>query len=277
MNNIHFQYDLKSSDGLTLFAQGWKPSRNIKAVILLIHGVGEHSSRYKHVAEFLNEKGYALTAFDHRGHGKSEGRRGYLPSCELLLDDISIHLRESSNHYPDLPYFLYGHSLGGNLVINYILRRDSNFSGVIVTAPLLKLAFEPSKALQFVSSMLIKIWPTLSLKSGLKTSDISRDPEVVRAYDEDPLTHDRITPGFLKFMEAGEWALTHASEFSIPLLLMHGSEDHITSPENSSHFGRDAGVLCTLKIRDGFYHELHNEPEKEPVLKTMTDWLDKYI
>ncbi len=274
---FNFQYQLKTSDDLTLFAQGWKPSGKVKAVLSLVHGIGEHSDRYHHVADHLNQKGYGLIAFDHRGHGKSEGQRGHFPNYELLMDDIEIHLKESANRYPDVPHILYGHSMGGNLVLNYVLRRKPNLAGVIATSPFLKLAFEPSKLLEMVSKLLIRIWPNLPLKSGLVTDDLSRDPEVVKAYIEDPAIHDRITPCFLNLIDAGEWALDHASEFPMPLLLMHGSADQITSAENSKDFSKDVGELCTLKIWDGFYHELQNEPEKEAVLETITDWLDNHL
>ena len=273
----HFEFEWKTRDGLAIYAHGWKPRTQTKALVCLVHGIGEHSSRYAHVGNFLNQAGYALLAFDHRGHGQSEGRRGHFACCETAMHDIEDHLKQSVKHYPDTPVFLYGHSMGGNLVINYALRYRPQLSGVISTAPMLRLAFKPSKAKELMARCLSHLWPTLSLSNGLDTSDLSRDSEIVKAYDHDSLTHNRVTPCFLKLIEAGEWALEHASEFSLPLLLMHGGKDCITSPENSRIFARDAGDICTLKIWDGLYHEIHNEPEKQEVLKTIVDWLDHCV
>jgi len=273
----HVQFSWKTRDGLTIAGRLWEPAEPCRAVVTLVHGVGEHSRRYAHVGEALNEAGYACVAFDHRGHGLSEGQKGYFPSYSTVIQDVKDHLEHTRNRYPDKPVFLYGHSMGGNLVINYTLRFQPEIRGVIATAPMLRLAFRPSRIKQILVNALIRLWPNLSLPSGLNTADISRDPEVVRLYDEDDLTHDRITPCFMRLLEAGEWALEHASEWDCPLLLMHGSEDHITSPENSARFAEHAGKSCTLRIWEGLYHEIHNEPEKDRVLKTLIDWLDRQM
>jgi acylglycerol lipase len=273
----HFEFNRKTRDGLIVYEQGWNPDTPVKAVVCLIHGVGEHSSRYAHVGDFLNQHQYAVFAFDHRGHGKSQGRRGHISCCETAMADIEDHLNLAEEKYPGVPRILYGHSMGGNLVINYGLRKQPRLSGIVATAPMLRLAFEPSKLKKMTARLMIKCWPTLSLSNGLNTEDISRDPEVVKHYDEDPLTHDRVTPCFLNLIQAGEWALNHASEFTLPLLVMHGSLDHITSPENSRYFAEAAGECCMLKIWDGLYHEIHNEPEKAQVLSTMVNWMDEQL
>ena len=193
----HFEYKWKTKDGLGLYGQGWTPLGESKAVVCLIHGIGEHSSRYRHVAAFLNQNGYTLLAFDHRGHGKSEGPRGHFPSYETVMLDIKTHLKHAGERFQNKPVILYGHSMGGNLVLNYELRYMPQIAGVIATAPMLRLSFKPSIVKELLAKCLIRFWPTLSLPSGLDTKDISRDPEVVKKYDEDPLTHGRITPCFL--------------------------------------------------------------------------------
>jgi len=273
----HFEYQWKTTDGLNLYGQGWTPSGDLKAVVCLIHGIGEHSSRYEHVAAFLSQNGYALFTFDHRGHGRSEGPHGHFPSYETAMRDVEYHLQQAAERFQNKPIILYGHSMGGNLVLNYALRYRPQIAGVIATAPMLRLSFKPSRVKQLLAKFLIRVWPTLSLPSGLDTKDISRDPEVVKKYDSDPLTHNRVTPCFLNLLEAGEWALEHAAEFSKPLLVMHGGEDHITSPENSRIFAKNVGKICTLKIWDGLYHEIHNEPEKEMVLETMLRWIESIL
>ena len=157
----HFELTWKTRDGLILYGQGWKPDGPLKAVVCLIHGVGEHSSRYAHVAQFMNKHHFAVSTFDHRGHGKSHGKRGHIPCCETVLTDIEDCLNLAGEKYPRTPLFLYGHSMGGNLVINYGLRRQPVLSGIIATAPMLRLAFRPSKFKKITANLLIRLWPTL--------------------------------------------------------------------------------------------------------------------
>ncbi len=274
----HDEFKFKTFDGLQLFGQSWQPESQPQAVICLVHGLGEHSGRYGHVADSLIQAGYTLISFDLRGHGKSEGPRGHTPSYEALMQDISSLLEVANKQFPQLPSFLYGHSLGGNLVLNYVLRRQAQLKGVIVTGPWLCLAFEPPRFKIILAQITNYIWPSFSQKSGLDTKAISRDPEVVYAYENDPLGHDHISARmFIGIYQAGQWALEHASEFSLPLLLMHGGADKLSSIEASKEFDRKIPKKCTFKIWDGLYHEIHNEPEKEEVFKFLIDWLNKEV
>lgn len=141
----HDEFKFKSFDGLQLFGQSWQSETKSRAVICLVHGMGEHSGRYGHVADRLTQAGYSVFAFDLRGHGKSPGPRGHTPSYEALMQDISSLLEVANKQFSQLPSFLYGHSLGGNLVLNYVIRRQPKLKGVIVTGPWLRLAFEPSR------------------------------------------------------------------------------------------------------------------------------------
>ena len=272
------EFKFKTFDGLQLFGQSWQPEDQPRAVICLVHGLGEHSGRYVHVADSLIQAGYTLIFFDLRGHGKSEGPRGYTPSYEALMKDISSLLEVANKQFPQLSSFLYGHSLGGNLVLNYILRHQPQLKGVIVTGPWLRLAFEPPRFKIILAQITNYIWPSFSQKNGLDTKVLSRDPEVVHAYENDPLVHDHISSRmFIGIYQSGYWALEHASEFPIPLLLMHGGEDKIISVEASREFANQVTKKCTFKIWNGLYHEIHNEPEKEEVFKFLIDWLDKEV
>lgn len=273
----HFETRWKTSDGLNLFGQGWTPKGKLKAVVCLVHGVGEHSGRYEHVASYLNKYGFAMQAFDHRGHGKSPGARGHFPTYETVMKDIARHLEETRKRFPGKAIILYGHSMGGNLVLNFVLRMQPEITGVMVTSPLLRLSFRPSGLKIALAKLLMRIWPALPMPSGLDTSDFSHDPESNKKYDDDPLNHKKVTPCFLNLIDAGDWALARASEFSKPLLLMHGGADRITSPENSRFFAEKAGEGCSLIIWDGLYHEIHNEPEKRMVLETMVKWIKSII
>ncbi len=265
----------KSKDGLELFIYACPSKNPPKAIICMVHGHGEHIERYKHLANALNDADYTFVGFDHRGHGQSEGKRGHTPSYETLLDDIEVFLAEVAEDYPNVPRILYGHSMGGNLVLNYALRRTPDIKRVISTSPWIKLAFEPPAIQIFMGKLMDKIYPAFIQSSGLETSSLSHDPEVIRAYEEDPLVHDKISARlFVGMYESGLWALEHAAEFPLPLLLMHGSEDKITSAEASREFAEKAGEKVTLKIWEGLYHETHNEPEQGDVFKKIIDWLD---
>ena len=271
----HFEFEWQTEDRLQLYAQGWQPEIEHRGVVCLVHGLGEHSGRYAHLAAFLNQAGYALLAFDLRGHGKSAGQRGHAPSYEALLDDIAHLLEEAAQRYPNRPRFLYGHSLGGNQVINYALRRRPQLAGVIATGPLLRPAFEPPAWKMTLAKIMYSLWPTLALSNGLDRQGLSRDPKVVRAYNDDPLVHDRVSARLgMDMLEAGLWSLEHAAEFPLPLLLMHGSDDRLTSAQASREFAAQAGHRCTLKIWEGFYHEIHNEPEQGQVFEYLLEWLN---
>ena len=274
----HTEFKFKTFDGLQLFGQSWQPENQPRAVICLVHGMGEHSGRYTYVADALTQAGYALFTFDIRGHGKSSGPRGHTPSYEAIMKDISSLLEVVNKKFPQLSSFLYGHSLGGNLVLNYVLCRQPHLKGVIATDPWLRLAFEPPRFKIILAQITNYIWPSFSQKNGLDTKVLSRDPEVVHAYENDPLVHDYISARmFIGIYQSGQWALEHASEFSLPLLLMHGGDDKIISVEAGREFASKITENCTLKIWDGLYHEIHNEPEKEEVFKFLIDWLDKEV
>lgn len=267
----------KSSDGLDMYARGWAPQGLPKAAIMLVHGHGEHVARYDHVAAALTEKGYALLGFDLRGHGKSGGPRGHTPSYDALMDDIASFSQLTDQRYAGLPRFLYGHSLGGNLVLNYALRRKPDLHGVIATDPWLKLAFDPPAAQVALGRLINGFAPGFTQHSKLDTQGLSHDQVVVSAYNNDPLVHDKISVRlYVAIHESGLWALEHAAEFPLPLLLMHGAADPITSAKASQEFAQKAGNKVTLKVWDGLYHEIHNELEKAEVFNFMLDWLGNH-
>ncbi|RKX39540.1 MAG: alpha/beta hydrolase [Verrucomicrobia bacterium] len=271
----HFEFTIESFDGLKLHGQRWEPEAEPAAVVCLVHGLGEHCGRYGHVAEAFNQAGYALVSFDLRGHGRSEGKRGHAPNYTALMDDIFQLLETAKEHYPDVPVFLYGHSLGGNLVIHYALRRLPKLAGVIATSPLFRPAVKPPRWKMALLRSMVGLRPSLSISSGLETAALSRDSEVLQAYREDPLTHDRISARLaIDMLRNGEWNMAHATDLPCPLLLMHGNADRITSAKASREFALRADAACTLKIWDGFFHELHNDPENKKVLTYLLDWLD---
>lgn len=271
----HIEFTTSSPDNTSFYFQGWQTETPAKAVVCLVHGLGEHSGRYAHVAEALNAAGYTLFGFDLRGHGKSGGARGHTPTYDVLMDDIGRLLDEAAARYPDRPRFLYGHSLGGNLVLNYGLRRKPAIAGVISTSPGLRVT-NPLPPLQIaLARVMNKLQPGMQIANGLALDGLARDPEVIRAYTHDPLVHNKISVRLATGMlDAGEWAIVHAAEFPLPLLLVHGTADKLTSARATEEFAAKVPAgRCTLKLWEGFYHETHNEPEKAEVLAYMVNWL----
>ena len=273
----HFEWTWYTADGIRLYAHSWQPDGAAVGVVCLVHGLGEHSSRYAHVAAALAEAGYVTLAFDQRGHGKSQGARGDAASYDEQLDDIKRLLDEASERYPALPRFLYGHSMGGNLALNYALRRRTPLQGVIATGPWLRAAFDPPAWRVRAGRLLHKVRPALLQPSGIDVTAVSRDPAVVQAYRDDPLIHDRIALRvYFSCVDAGLWALERAAEFSLPLLLMHGGADRLTSAAASREFVAKIKDGCTYKEWDGLFHEIHNEPEQQQVFSVMCDWLNAH-
>jgi acylglycerol lipase len=271
-----FELSWKTFDGLGIFGRVWEPvQRKAKAVVCLVHGLGEHSGRYVHVADVFSRSGYAMVSFDLRGHGRSGGPRGHTPSIEAYMKDIDVLMAQARARFPGLPMFLYGHSLGGILVLNYGLRRRPDVKGIISTGPALHSALEKQTMLVTVVKLLGGLLPRLATPSGLDAQMISHDHEIVDKYIHDPLVHDKTTLGFGKVMlEATRWTLAHAGEFPVPLLLVHGKEDKIAYPSSSIDFAAPLKDRVTLMLWDGLYHEVHNEPEKNEVLNAMVIWMD---
>jgi alpha-beta hydrolase superfamily lysophospholipase len=271
-----FEASWPSQDGLKMYARGWQPDNPPKAVICLVHGLGEHIGRYDHVGAALTEAGYALLGFDLRGHGRSGGARGHSPSLEAFMHDIDLLLENAGLRYPELPCFLYGHSLGGLLVLAYVLLRTPAVRGVVITSPGLRSPLQEQKIKVALAKILGSVVPTLSLSSGLDPRTISRDPKVVDLYIHDPLVHDRTTTGFGKAaLQAVDLTFARAADFpAIPLLVMHGTADQLAYPRGSEEFTRLVPGNATLKLWEGLFHETHNEPEQAEVLKYLVGWLD---
>lgn len=262
--------------GLTIHTRLWEPEGSVQAVVGLVHGLGEHSGRYGPVAERLTAAGYAVASFDLRGHGRSGGRRGDTRFA-ATFDDIDRLLSDAAVRFPDRPLFLYGHSLGGLLVLAYTLERQPAVAGVVSSGAALHTALREQKAKVLLVRILGQLLSHIALPSGLDDTLISRDPDVVAAYRADPLVHDRAALGFgLDAIRAADSALAGSDRFPVPLLLIHGGADRLTYPTGSRAFAAavDPG-LCTLTVYDGLFHEVHNEPERARVLDDIVAWMDR--
>lgn len=258
------------------FGQYWQP-KNPKAVVVLVHGMGEHSTRYAtSVVPKLVENNFAIVAFDQFGHGKTSGKRGHNPSFEAVMESITKVIDKAKELHPNLPIFLYGHSMGGNCVINYALRKKTNVKGIIASSAFLKLAFQPPSWKLSLGKIMQKIAPSITMGNELDANDISRIKEEVVKYKSDSLVHQKISPNYsLSFIDSGKWALENAANLKTPMLLIHGMDDKIIDYKGSIEFA-DKSTFAKVKIYEGGYHELHNDLCKKEVLQDVVNWLNEF-
>ncbi|WP_130277007.1 alpha/beta hydrolase [Cecembia calidifontis] len=272
----HFETKYTTHDNLVLYLQAWIPDQP-KASMLLVHGLGEHSSRYAHFADKLVGEGIAVFTFDGRGHGKSSNPKptAYFANYQDYLKDIDALFLKVKTYIPGIPAFLFGHSMGGGMTAAYVLEYRPEAKGVILSAPALQPADDVSQLLIAVSSLVSKLAPKLKVLK-LDSNKISRDPEEVRKYDADPLVYHDPVPArtgyeLLRIMDAIK---EKAASFHYPLLLLHGSDDQLTNPKGSEIFFRNvASKDKTFHRYPELFHELINEPEKELVINDILEWI----
>ncbi|MCI5045533.1 MAG: alpha/beta hydrolase [Aquisalinus sp.] len=266
-----------ATDGKTLFGRSHLPeSVDTKAVLSLVHGLGEHSGRYAEMAAWLNQRGIAVNLIDLHGHGQTPGGRGVCESMDLMLDDIDALLDFSRESVPEIPHYLMGHSMGGLLVLTYGLQRHpTDLAGYISQAPALEPVELPPAIQLSIMRFLRPLFPKLAASNGIDPATVSKDEEAVRAYVNDPLVHDKICIALgLDLIDTGKWVRENASLWSEPLLLMHGDQDLLTSCAASKAFASDIGDHCTFEMVSGGFHEIHNDPERELVYQRIADWID---
>ena len=274
MTYQEFNFNLYNTE---FYGQYWQPETT-KAVIVLVHGMGEHATRYTHtVIPTFTENGYGVIAFDQFGHGKTSGKKGHCPSFEAVLESVDKVTEKAKEVFGDIPLFLYGHSMGGNVVINYVLRKKHGFRGVIATSPFLRLAFQPPAIKMFFGKLIQKIAPSMTMGNELDANDISRDKTEVQKYINDPLVHDQISPNYsITFIETGKWAIEHAKTLETPMLLLHGTDDKIIDYKGTEEFANTT-KKAVLKLYKGGYHELHNDLCKVEMMGDVITWLNSQI
>jgi len=265
------------SDDISLYMQTWQAD-NPRAVIALVHGFGEHSGRYQNLVRYLTPRGYTICAYDHRGHGRSPGQRGHIKSWAEFRTDLKHFLETVRIKQPDLPLFLMGHSMGGLIALEFILHEPDQIHGVIASAPLLAQP-KISPVLILISRILAKISPSFSISTNLDVSSISRDPQIIAAYQQDPLVHDKASAGFgTELTAAIARTLDYADRFRLPLLILQGAEDSLVPVHGGQQFYQNAATDDKeLIVYPGGYHEPHNDLDHEKVLQDLATWLDKHI
>lgn len=263
---------------IELFGKIW-PVDKPKAVLVLLHGLGEHIQRYEHVAQYMNQAGFGFLGIDLPGHGKSGGKRGHGPDLSTYLKVVEVARDKARALFGDCPLFLYGHSMGGNIVLNYLLdRQGAGFQGVIATSSWIRLKTAPPAFKIGLGRLMTRLYPAFSQPNGLDPNDISRDPEVVRKYQNDPLVHNQITASTgISIYDKAKFVQNFQGSAAIPLLLIHGAADPITDPAGSRQLAGQLQGSVQLHIFPELYHETHNEPEKEQVLQTLADWINQQL
>lgn len=263
--------------GCDIFTRNTAPE-TIKGVVVLVHGMGEHSGRYiESVIPTLLNSALAVVTYDNVGHGRSSGKRGHCPSYKALMEILQEVIDRATALYVNVPLFLYGHSMGGNLVLNYALRNDVSLVGIVATSPYLRLAFTPPKWKMVLGKLMLKSFPMVTLPSGLDPNGISRISEEVEKYENDSMVHDKVSPMFsFPIMEAGQWAIDNATKLNTPTLLVHGTADPIIDCEATQEFHENS-TKSDIKLFDGGFHELHHDLCKAQLLSTISDWLKQRI
>ncbi len=262
-----------------LYQQTWLPDEEPRAVVLLIHGLGEHSSRYTHVAKHLTQRGYAVFTIDHYGHGKSDGHAGFVERFSVYLDGVAGLLETARSEYPGQPMFLLGHSMGGLIAATFLLDHQSAFRAAVLSAPAIKSDQAPPAIIIALIRLLSALAPTLPLIQ-LDASGVSRDPAVVSAYMNDPLVnHGKLSARLLSEMSATmQGTVARAALIKLPILLLHGEDDQLTSLDGSVElYEAVSSTDKKLKTYPGLYHEIFNEPEQDAVLEDMSTWLEAHL
>lgn len=254
--------------GSKLFLQSWMPETDPKGVILLAHGYAEHAGRYAYFAQKCVESGFAVYAIDHWGHGRSDGDRGYVPAFSVFLDGMAALLRHVKSLHPNLPRALVGHSMGGLIAGQHLLSHQSDYATAVLSGPVVAPAQPVPLATRLIGRALSVLIPKAGLL-GLDPNGVSRDPEVVKDYLSDPLVYKgKISARLAAEMLDGMTNLTNlASTLTLPLMVVHGSLDSLAAPQGGQLLIEL--VSSTDKIfdlREGLYHEVFNEPERDAVI-----------
>jgi alpha-beta hydrolase superfamily lysophospholipase len=275
----HQEGTFKSIRDASIYYQSWLPEGESKAVLLIVHGLAEHSGRYMNVVNHFAPLGYAVYTLDHIGHGKSSGTRVYLERFEDYTDTLKAYIDMVRHWQPDQPTFLVGHSMGGLIGAVYLLDHQADLTGAVLSGPSVKVHGTASPAVIFVGKVISVLMPKLGL-IGLEAEGVSRDPAVVQAYVSDPLVcRGKVTARLsAEFVKAMQRVAAEATKITLPILIVQGSADKLVDPKGAEMlYATVASADKTIKIYDGLYHEVFNEPEHDQVLGDVKAWLEAHL
>lgn len=253
-----------------------------KAVVVLIHGQGEHCGRYEYAAAALGRRGYDIVSGDLPGHGRSAGLRGHIDRFDRYLEVVDGWVEEARASAAGRPVFLLGHSVGGLIAARYLETRPEAadaLAGAVLSSPALRIRLRIPPWKERLGRRLDGVLPRLRMPSGVHRQRVTRNEDVVRATDADPLmVHVASVRFFNELVRAQEAALAEAGRIRLPLQLLQGGADEIVEPDASIAFGaRVASPDKDVRMLDGLHHEIMNEPERDDVLRDIADWLDRHL
>ncbi len=268
----------QSGSGANIFYRCWAPAEP-RAGLLLAHGLAEHSGRYGDFASFFADAGIATYALDFPGHGRSDGKRGHIRDFQEYTDALGALLSLAREGHPDIPFVLFGHSMGGLIAADFLLQHQSEFVAAVLTGAAIQSPQQPSSIVLFINRVIASAMPRLGVLR-MDASGISRDPQVISDYENDPLVYrGKATAGLVTALfSAMKRVVENATSIRLPMLIMHGSVDSLTAVEGSkllhdSISSEDKKIV----IYDGLYHEILNEPERKNVMEDILQWLEPNI
>ncbi|HEX3697354.1 MAG TPA: alpha/beta hydrolase [Polyangia bacterium] len=266
---------LTTKDGLSLYAEWWQPdNRPAIGVAVLIHGFSAHCGNYRPVAERLAAAGIAAWLFDSRGHGRSQGRRGYVRRFSDYSDDLDLMVAAARAQWPGLPLALIGHSQGGAVALDYLTTGRGPVQAVVLATPWLALKLKVPRLKLLLSRLMGRVWPTLTMGNEIRPEEVSRNPEVLAGWKDDKLIHHAATPRWFNEVRAAQVRILAAPEkLQVPTLLLAAGEDRLVSTDTSLAYAKAVGPTIVVRAYPGLYHEIFLEPERDAVLAEIADWL----
>ena len=277
----HETGEFTAIDGLCLFYQSWVPASKEKAVIIIVHGINEHSDRYRHFAGYLLSQDLAVETYDLRAHGRSEipVKPTYVNQFEEHQEDLDLFQEIVHDRHPDIPVFLFGHSMGGTIATKLVIERQLSFAGLILSCAGLKIGESTPSWLVKLSGIISRVAPKLTTRK-IQPENLTRDQDVVEQIKADPMYYKKGIPAKTgaELLRSMDTIQSRAEGIQVPLLVMHGAADTVTSVAGSKSFYEKASSEDkTLKIYEHAYHEILNEPEKEQVMQDISNWIKKRI
>ena len=275
----HLEGNFAVSKDISLFYQAWLPDRRAKAVVVLVHGLADHSGRYGNVVDHLVPRGFAVWSFDQRGHGRSPGTRCYAERFSNLTHDLNTFVAVVAERNPDYPLFIVGHSMGALESAAFVAEHPQHITGVALSGILIQTGQSVPKLLLALAGVISVLLPRLGVQR-LECEAVSRDPAVVQAYVKDPLVYNGKIPARMgaELIKAMATVQTKFRDIKMPVLLLHGGADRLADPVGSQiMYDSVASTDKEIHIFPGCYHEIFNEPCREFVLGTLSQWLENHL